>query len=249
MEKGEQVGRGGTAAVYAWGSDRVVKLFSPRFAHSADVEFEATRAVFAAGVRTPEPIERIQLEGREGIVFERIDGSSLFEAPAPGDTAERLAEIHASIHARTSPALPTRAQRLALAIERFPEHRAELEAREALLPPGSAICHGLFHPGHVLLARSGPVVIDWPDACSGPAAYDVARSAVFMRYLGGLSAAAISHHAALAQRYLEAYLKRGGVTRDAVERCMGLAAFVLLLSAPRHPDRPALERMASPEAT
>jgi aminoglycoside phosphotransferase (APT) family kinase protein len=148
-----------------------------------------------------------------------------------------------------SPALPTRAQRLALAIERFPEHRTELEAREALLPAGSAICHGLFHPGHVLLPRSGPVVIDWPDACSGPAAYDVARSVVLMRYLGGFSAAAIQHHAALAQRYLDAYLERGGVERGVVERCMALPAFILLLRAPRHPDRPALERMASRDAT
>lgn len=245
MEKGERIGRGGTAEVCAWGRDRVVKVFTPRFGYSADLEFRATRAVFEAGVRTPEPFERIQLEGREAIVFERIEGPSLLEACEPGELAERLAAIHVEIHARTSPDLPTRAQRLQMAIDRFPEQRSELEAREALLPAGRAIGHGLFHPGHVLLARSGPVVIDWPDACSGPAAYDVARTTIFLRYLGGVSEAAIAEHSAVAERYLDAYLKRSDVTREEVERCRVLPAFVLLLHAPRHPDRAALERMAS----
>ena len=93
MEKGALLGRGGTAEVYAWGSDRVVKLFTRRYAYSADPEFHATRAAHAAGVRCPEPLERIKLEGREAIVFERI--VVLIQLPRHPDRAalERMASL------------------------------------------------------------------------------------------------------------------------------------------------------------
>ena len=122
--------------------------------------------------------------------------------------------------------------------------RAAFDARDALVPPGDAICHALFHPGHVLLAARGPVVIDWPDAFSGPAAIDVARTAVFLRYLGATAADA-ERRTVLADAYLRAYLDRTALPREEVERCVPLVAFTLLRYAPAHPERGALARLAA----
>jgi len=246
MSKGKLVGRGGRADVYGWGPDRVLKLFKPRFASSADLEVANTRAARAAGVRVPEVFERVQIEGREGFVLERIEGPSLLEAPRREgmDVYERLARIHADVHACTSAALPSGVQRLQVAIERFPAQRAALEERAARIPPGTAVCHGLFHPGHVLLARSGPVIIDWPDAFCGPPAWDVARTAVFLRYVGVPSPFEPFRRRPQVEDYVAAYLARSIVTMEEVRACLPLAALVVLLQAPRHPERALLEIMA-----
>jgi Ser/Thr protein kinase RdoA (MazF antagonist) len=87
-------------------------------------------------------------------------------------------------------------------------------------------------------------VIDWPDAFAGPAALDVARTAVFLRHLGVTSASEGPRRQALADGYLRAYLDRTRVPADEVERCKPLVAFTLLRYAPNHPERAALERLA-----
>ena len=198
----------------------------------------------AAGVPAPEAFERVTVEGREGIVLERVSGPTLLES-ARSDLAARLAEVHAEIHAHTSAALATREERRRANLARLgpaPEGMAE---REALVPDGAVVCHALFHPGHVILTARGPVVIDWPDAFSGPAALDVARTAVFLRFLGVTSPAEGRMRQALADGYLREYLARTRVTAEDVARCTPLVAFVLLHSAPEHPERDALERAAS----
>jgi Ser/Thr protein kinase RdoA (MazF antagonist) len=49
------------------------------------------------------------------------------------------------------------------------------------LPDGDRICHGDFHPGNVIFASSGPVLIDWANATRGDAAADLARTVLLLR--------------------------------------------------------------------
>src|SRR3954464_8532949 len=78
LERTELVGKGFCSGVYAWGEGRVLKLFHGWVARDrADREFAATRAVHAAGLPAPSAYELVAVEGRYGIVFERIDGVSL----------------------------------------------------------------------------------------------------------------------------------------------------------------------------
>jgi hypothetical protein len=89
----ELVGKGYSSDVYAWGEGRVLKLFHTRDGRErAEREYAATRAIHAAGLPVPAAHEQVEVEGRYGIVCERIDGVSLFDfesvlPPARGDAA------------------------------------------------------------------------------------------------------------------------------------------------------------------
>jgi aminoglycoside phosphotransferase (APT) family kinase protein len=178
------VGRGFTADVYAWGEGRVLKLFhGPHAQDRVGREFAATRAVHAAGLPAPAAYERVEVDGRVGIVFERVDGVSLFEYTqarpwALFQTVRLLAELHAQIHRCAAPAgLPSQRERIAARLEAGDAPAAQKRAairRLAELPDGSAICHGDFHPANVLLTRRGPVIIDWGAATRGHPLGDVA---------------------------------------------------------------------------
>ena len=45
----------------------------------------------------------------------------------------------------------------------------------ARLPDEEALCHGELHPGNVILAEGGPVIVDWKGASRGSSLSDVAR--------------------------------------------------------------------------
>jgi hypothetical protein len=72
------VGKGFTSEIYALGKKRVLKLFHPWIAESTvEREFRTTRAIHAAGLPAPATHEKIHIEGRNGIIFEHIDGPSM----------------------------------------------------------------------------------------------------------------------------------------------------------------------------
>jgi aminoglycoside phosphotransferase (APT) family kinase protein len=194
LERAAIVGKGFCSDVYAWGEGRVLKLFHGGIARDrADREYAATRAVHAAGLPVPAACELVEVEGRPGIIFERVDGVSLLD-----DTEARpwalfgairlLAELHAQIHRCTAPVgLPTLRERIAARIDASDSPEADRQAardRLADLPDGTALCHGDFHPGNVLVTSRGPVVIDWGSASRGDPIGDVACTSRLMRTAG-----------------------------------------------------------------
>jgi aminoglycoside phosphotransferase (APT) family kinase protein len=42
------------------------------------------------------------------------------------------------------------------------------------------LCHGDLHPGNVIMASDGPVIIDWFDASRGDQVADIARTSLLM---------------------------------------------------------------------
>lgn len=189
LDRAALIGRGFCADVYSWGEGRVLKLFQGT-TDQAEREFAATCAVHSAGLPAPEAFEVVEVEGRPGIVFERIEGVSLFEQtqarPWKLFSVIRLAaELHAEIHGFTAPAgLPTLHERIIARIESAKgtvlEKRAALD-RLATLPQGASLCHGDFHPGNVLMSPRGPVVIDWSSASRGHPIGDLACTSRLMR--------------------------------------------------------------------
>ncbi len=186
--KGDPIGVGRIAEVFAWGDDHVLKLFRPEFPQEwADYEAEIGRAVHAAGVTSPAVGEVIEIDGRKGIVYERVDGPTMLRVV--GDkpwmmprVARQLAELHAQMHGCTSETLPSQREKMVDAIGRVEQLSDDVKARLLAhldrLPDGNAICHGDFHPDNVILTARGPVTIDWPTASRGNPLADVARTTV-----------------------------------------------------------------------
>lgn len=102
------------------------------------------------------PVPQVHEVTATDIVLDRITGPTLLE-----DVVSR--PWRARSHARTLAAL---------------HHRLHaIPAPEWLGEPvgeGTALLHLDLHPGNVMLARSGPVVIDWANAARGPAEADPA---------------------------------------------------------------------------
>jgi Ser/Thr protein kinase RdoA (MazF antagonist) len=229
------VGRGYTADVHAWGPGRVLKLFHPGGDPTrAEREERATRAVRAAGLPAPAAYERVEIDGRAGIVFERVEGPSLVEYVQArpwklGWSVRQLAELHARIHrCAAPPELPSQREWLAAGIDVAPglsdADRDAARRRLAGLPGGAVLCHGDFHPGNVLVTARGPVVIDWGAATRGDALGDVACTLRLMRTASLPPWAPRAMHLLLAgtrpllvRGYLTGYLRRHGGTRAEVE--------------------------------
>ncbi len=185
------VGKGFCADVYAWGAGRVLKLFHGLAGRErAEREFAATLAIHGTGLPVPEGFDLIEVGGRSGIVFERVDGVSLLGYSQARPWAlfaviRQFAELHAEIHRHPAPAgLPTLRERIDARIELADSSAAEKQAARdqlALLPNGDALCHGDFHPDNILLTPRGPVVIDWSSASRGDPLGDVACTSRLMQ--------------------------------------------------------------------
>jgi aminoglycoside phosphotransferase (APT) family kinase protein len=231
-EPAEIVGRGRTADVLAFGDGRVVKLLHPgRDPGVLTVEASKTRAAHLAGVPAPGVHDEVTIDGRFGVVFDRVDGELMLDRIRRRlwevrSHARLLAELHIDVHRRSSSDLPSQRERLAAKIEEAdglePAHRRAALDRLSELGDGDAVLHGDFHPANVILAAEGPVVIDWIDASRGDQAGDVART------LWLLSSATIPHGTPgrsflvgylelFRRRYRVEYLRRSSVSPAVVE--------------------------------
>jgi hypothetical protein len=131
----------------------------------------------------------VEIDGRFGLEYERVDGITMLQAftskpwmfPA---YARMLAELHADMHTRSVPEMPSQRERLSHKLrgaDPLPENvrQAALTVLEKL-PEDDKLCHGDFHPNNVILTRRGPVIIDWIDASRGSPLLDVARSSILI---------------------------------------------------------------------
>ena len=186
-DRGALLAEGRTAQVYEFGDDRVVKVLRPGFP-DAQGEAEALAASLAdrAGIGAPAFFGSTRVDGRFGLVYERVEGESMLErltsrAASVGSLATTLGTLHAGMHQAAGEALPPFRAAIETALEGSQRHAGAVTVSEALrrvrdLPDGTALCHGDVHPGNVMMSASGPRMIDWLTASSGPPAADVART-------------------------------------------------------------------------
>jgi aminoglycoside phosphotransferase (APT) family kinase protein len=138
----------------------------------------------------PKVYERVKLNGREGVVYERIEGPSLLNdlASKPWKVvkyARLLADLHARVH--EIPASPNLETQREWARGGIPEtKKLSKNQKESVLhlldsmPDGNQLCHGDFHPGNIIVTHRGPVIIDWMTASKGVACGDVARTSIIL---------------------------------------------------------------------
>jgi uncharacterized protein (TIGR02172 family) len=228
------IGRGRTAEIYAWDHGRALKLYYPGWPVDAvKHEAEISQVVAATGVTAPAVDGVLTVDGRQGVLFERLIGPSLLAQvagrPWTLPRAVRVfTDLHLAVHAHTvaDSNLPSQRARLVRQIEEAPSimeevRRAALQRLERL-PDGDALCHGDYHPDNVLVTQRGPIIIDWVSASRGHPLADVAQTDLLLR-IGeppetpsgverGLLAVARGY---VRRTYLRRYLRRSATTREA----------------------------------
>jgi Ser/Thr protein kinase RdoA (MazF antagonist) len=196
---GQPIALGRTAEIYAWDDGWVLKLFYAWFSLE-DIQFEQriARLVLAAGLPVPEVGEILQVNERNGLLYERVDDASMREALEKQPLhlfafARGTAELHTGMHTCAIQAdLPSQHARLERKILHADSLPAPLKTAAlnalACLPDGDRICHGDFHPDNILLAPRGavdivgqlPTIIDWIDASRGNSLADLARTTIII---------------------------------------------------------------------
>ena len=186
---GDPIAYGRTADIYAWEEGTILKLFHNWF-DLEGIKFEAqmARAVHASGLPVPAVGEIVQVNGRNGLIYERMRGVSMWDVLSRKPWtlfrfARQLAALHAEMHNNPIQLdIPAQRQRLTRKINQAKALPADLKAKTLAalhaLPDGDRVCHGDFHPDNVLIASQGAVVIDWIDASRGNPLADVARTTV-----------------------------------------------------------------------
>ena len=193
---GEKIGEGAFSEAYAWAPGQVVKLFKAGVSHLLGRhEVRMIRAVHAAGVPVPAVLGEVTLDGRFGIVLERLDGPTLRHLSRTGAvTFEQagaiIAALAMSLH-KTSPPPELPSMRAYMESElrhddgKVPKHVAtDILTLIDRLSTGDGLCHCDLSPGNVIMTAEGPKLVDWTFAMCGPAALDLGFLHVILSELG-----------------------------------------------------------------
>ncbi len=220
-ELGQLIGQGATAEIYAWGEDQVLKLVFPSWPRIAvESEAQAARVAAEAGVPTPAVGEIIEVDGRLGVVFERVDGPSMTEQVVRHPwqlrrAARQSAELHAGIHACKVPQLISLKDEVRWNVEPTDLLDADVKGgilrRLERLPDGGSLFHGDFYPNNVMMSPRGPLAIDWSAGRRADPLADVARTWALIRMSIPLALAKMKGGRLIAvfmAAYYRLYLKR-----------------------------------------
>lgn len=225
---GEKLAEGRTAEVYAWGEDWVVKLYRQGWERrTAEYEYKQAVASQKTGYRVPQVQQMVEVDGRFGIVYERIEGHTMFDEIKQKplqfiEYARMMADLHLDMHSRRAEDLDTSQDILASKINRADgldqPTKDKVLAYLDSLPRGNKLLHGDFHPGNIMMTEKGPIIIDWIDGNIGHPLADVARTTV----LGTVGIPPSERFERIFFRvfvfvYLQRYFKKSTYTRREME--------------------------------
>jgi uncharacterized protein (TIGR02172 family) len=252
------IAEGRTAEIYLWDDGHILKLYRDWCPPDwVDYEARIARAVYEAGVSSPQPGEILEVNGRRGLIYERLEGISMLQDMNTRPWmllrhARSLAELHVQIHKQSITGLQSYKDRLVYDIRNSLHLREELRnkvlTRLERLPNGESLCHGDYHPGNIFLTKkNGPVVIDWMTACAGSPWVDVARASLILQI--GARAAGRQVHPIIRtviklyhRTYLNRYRALKPDSSDELSRWIPLVAAARLNEDIR-PEREALLKM------
>lgn len=194
-ELGDPIATGRCAEVYAWPDegDQVVKLFPPDYPiELVAAEQLACEEATRLGVNHLACHGRVTIEGRLGLILDRVHGESLTTTAERNPLTIRsgsrtLAVEHAKLHAAHTDRLPEVRQSAIAALDTAPLAfltPAQRETAVALikaLPAGDSVLHLDFHTENVFAHDDGHTVIDWATALRGDPAADVAATVLLIR--------------------------------------------------------------------
>ncbi len=185
----ELLASGRMAEVFALDDERVVKLDRPEYQGVASFEFDVLVRADAAGLPVARAHGLVTIEGRSGIVLDRVHGATMSQVletqagePEVLALAEQFIALQRTINEAALEGLPDLVERLtrelassglaAPLINELTQILGELDDGRR------GVCHFDFHPDNIVAGAPGWVVIDWVGAASGPPTADLARTLV-----------------------------------------------------------------------
>lgn len=190
MAKGELLGKGMTAEVYEWGQDKVLKLYLDYYKEEW-IKGEAIigRKIHDAGVPSPAVFDMVEVDGRKGIIFERIFGKTITNVLISEpwlffSFVQQMARFHCKIHKFSVKGIPSQKERFTNTILRSYEILGDKVGKILnyldRLPDGSSVCHGDFYLGNIIISNNKFVAIDWSTSYRGDPSGDVAQTCLII---------------------------------------------------------------------
>ena len=242
-----KLGEGREAEVFAWEDGRILRLLrDPGAIEPNQAQAAALRAIKEAGGPAPKVYGIVTVDGRPGLIMERIIGPSLLGQLAGRPwtvrkAARLMAKLHLQMHAIAAPPETLSVhEKLGSQMQstRVPEDLsgAGLSLLERL-PQGDRVCHGDFHPDNIMISEERAVVIDWTNVAKGDPHADVARTLVLGRWgippdatLAMRLLASGGRHLLL-REYLSAYQKSSSLDSELLDRWELVGAIARLAEA------------------
>lgn len=233
---GKRIGHGGTATVYEWGNNEVIKVFKPNIPIEIIKKEEYIGKVLNdSSICMPKYIKTIELNNNLAIIYERVYGKSLaevlVETAAKSDIAANFARTHYEIHQYHIDKLPSQYDMLNSNISKMGGVLGNnLKKMQDLLDNISIenrVCHGDFHPLNIMVDLDKYITIDWNGSCLGSPLLDVAWS-----YLTLNSPAIESIHGQLianiftkfSNEYLNYYCQYANINKYKILMCLPIVA-------------------------
>lgn len=209
-------------------------------------EVLAIRAVTGRGITVPMVLEVIDVDGRAGLVMERIEGRDLFQLLGARpwrtfDLGRLLGRLHAAVHQHAAPIELRRhhdviGEWIDDADLLTPSQRRAARAALDELPRGDRLAHGDHHLGNLIGDPAAPTIIDRGAATAADPVADVAQTVLMHRVAqpgpgtpGLVRALAPVGGRVLAASYLRGYREVTPVDVDAVERWVPVLAAARLV--------------------
>ena len=192
LEKGTLIGQGRDAEVLYWGNTQVLKLFREKILkNEIEIEFKASQLVNKYYKYAPKVFGKVEINNREGIIYEFIDGKNIVEEVKKNPLKARkfakiLAKLHNEMHDLEITGIPLQKDYFKQRIQReqslTKDQKRIIIKYLRILSSGSVLCHGDFHMENVLITAKGPKVIDWSNVNAGNHHADVARTLYILRH-------------------------------------------------------------------
>ncbi len=222
----ELLARGRTADIFKVSDTEAVKLFLPGYSLVAATE-EYERSVFINRVYDKSVAMQPpgQHQGRISISMDFIRGRSLCEDIRlinAGEVGLSLGMMHRNLHIRPSEGLPDAHRIYKPVIEEcrgIPEKIKKNMLLFVMKSRNDRLCHGAFHPGHILQGQNGLILIDWKQAFAGDPLADIAASlsAINTRIFPRILTSFLFRYK-LADSYLKGYFGREPVPLENIHR-------------------------------
>jgi serine/threonine protein kinase len=244
---GDKIGEGGCSEVFELNNaNKIIKLARA----NTDIEamrreYYNNRIAWDNGLSVPQPFELVDVNGRPGIVFERIHGETLMERFVKqimkrSTLVEDLTEIDeqsdvlitarilSDIHNKSNLNMPSQREIIKNSIYGV-DYLTSAEKGTVLaildsLPIKQQLCHGDPNPGNILIRDGKAVIIDWMNASIGSPEADLAeylimiRFAILPSYLPNEVVVYFnSNRESIIKVFIDEYTKLSGITYDEID--------------------------------